>query len=48
MDNKNIFMELAEEMEKELGDWENSEGLSEERLQKIIEIAEERFKNEKS
>lgn len=34
--NQKDFFELAEEMEKECGDWENSEGLSEKTLKELI------------
>ena len=35
------FFDLAEEMERECGDWENSKGLSEEALKRVLEKAEE-------
>lgn len=34
--NQKDFFELADEMEKECGDWENSEGLSEKTLSELI------------
>ena len=34
--NQKDFFELADEMEKECGDWENTEGLSEEALRMLI------------
>ena len=34
--NQKDFLALADEMEKECGDWENSEGLSEQTLQELI------------
>ena len=34
--NQKDFFELADEMEKECGDWENTEGLSEEALRTLI------------
>ena len=34
--NQKDFFELADEMEKECGDWENTEGLSEETLRTLI------------
>lgn len=34
--NQKDFFELADEMEKECGDWENSEGLSEETLSELL------------
>ena len=37
------FFDLAEEMEKKCGDWENSEGMSEEALAMLMKKAEQKL-----
>ena len=40
---QNEFFDIADKMEKECGDWENSEGMSEEALQALMKKAEQKL-----